>query len=187
MGARGSSFGDDRPEGAQHRTLAQPTQGGSRTGACGVEAAGDERGLHCPGAEIEGARGPGGGVTQAQSKLRLHADAGLEGGLPLSSAGGLQRRGTLSLLVLVPSCCFKCGWCVLSVPYDCSVLRAVNFPAKEASILQVQRLGQHDVTAPVRSRIMPPASTKAPSCISHLAGWRTRIGGSCIKSLWGRN
>jgi hypothetical protein len=42
LGARASSFGDDRPEGAQHRTLAQPTEGASSTRACGVEAAGDE-------------------------------------------------------------------------------------------------------------------------------------------------
>jgi hypothetical protein len=71
----------------------------------------------------------------------------------LSSAGWLQRKGTLSLPVLVCSCCFKwvvCAPLAYEVSTTLRLLRAVNFAAKEASILLapfVQRLRKHDVTA----------------------------------------
>jgi hypothetical protein len=101
-----------------------------------VEATGDEG---CTVQErksrVHGCR-KGGGVTQAQSKVRLDSAGrgGLGRGLLLSSAGWLQRKGTLSLPVLVCSCCFKwvvCAPLAYEVSTTLRLLRAVNFAAKE--------------------------------------------------------
>jgi hypothetical protein len=75
---------------------------------------------------VHGCRKGGGGVTHAQSKRCVQASAGLDGGSALSLGAWLQRKGTLWLLVLEGSCCFKWVVCAplayeVSMPYDCSV------------------------------------------------------------------